>query len=409
MECIKYTSKYKVELGIMAHNEVKYIRKTLDSIIDNYDYIDHIILSDNASDDGTTEICKEYADRYDKIDLYIHKEKLILEKQIKWIIRLGNSKYFQLIRVKDYIDKDYIKKCVEALDNYPECVAAVTDVIGFADNESLDLSYLYDFSKLKFIQSNNVLERVRIVLENHYETCQVNWCMCRYDVLLEGIMNTCNKKELGSDVVLGMYMAIAGPWVIVKDTRYNRFWRMENAEQVRNRYINQYGTVPLAHHTHWYLPLRFWTIIKDNYPDLCTQEFFELMLLYCSITYDAYWTDNEWYMHHTNKGINQFLRETIRGRDIIIFGANQDGLRIGKILSQAYKIECYVDNNLDLLPTNINEYPVFSTEYLNNYNKEESIIIVSSFTEKYSIIDQLLSLGFKHKDDFIVIPGEIMI
>lgn len=54
-------------------NEANYLRDTLDSLIENYEDIYEIIISDNFSDDSTEIICKEY-EKYSKIK-YIRQEK----------------------------------------------------------------------------------------------------------------------------------------------------------------------------------------------------------------------------------------------------------------------------------------------------------------------------------------------
>ena len=66
----------KVSIGVPVCNEANYLRDTLDSLIENYEDIYEIIISDNFSDDSTEIICKEYEKKYSKIK-YIRQEKRI--------------------------------------------------------------------------------------------------------------------------------------------------------------------------------------------------------------------------------------------------------------------------------------------------------------------------------------------
>ena len=57
----------KLNIGVPVYNGEKFIRKCLNSIL-NQTFTDfEIILSDNASTDSTTSICKEYAKKDSRI------------------------------------------------------------------------------------------------------------------------------------------------------------------------------------------------------------------------------------------------------------------------------------------------------------------------------------------------------
>lgn len=404
IEIEKYKRKYKVEIGIGVYNEINFIKNTLDSVIRNYKYIDHIILSDNASTDGTTEICKEYADKYDKIDLYCQKKQMPLFIHLKWIISQGNSKYFMFVRVKDILDDNYIEECVKALDSNSEAVVATTNLIGYSYDPVGDLSHLFYFSRLKNMNSYETLIRVNTVLRYHFETCQTLWCMSKFDVL-KGGMEYINYKQLGSDVVLAMYMAIAGKWCQVEGVNYKRYWRLENASQVAERYKERHLSTEHDIHNLYYLPIRFWELLKENANELCTSEFRNMFSLQCAITYDAYWSDEEWIDRHTNQGINKFIQTRIKGRNVVFYGAGKEGQHVSAVLSQVYKTVAFVDNESE--NKFIGNIPVYKEDYLLNIDKGENIIIISSVLRRYDMMDWLLSNGFCHGKDFVIIPGEV--
>ena len=54
----------KVTIGIPSYNSSKYIRQSLDSIVNQtYNNIE-VIISDNSSSDNTVDILKEYEKKY---------------------------------------------------------------------------------------------------------------------------------------------------------------------------------------------------------------------------------------------------------------------------------------------------------------------------------------------------------
>ena len=55
------TTPPRISIGLPVYNGAKYLRSSLDSIL-RQDYTDfELIISDNASTDGTSQICEEYA------------------------------------------------------------------------------------------------------------------------------------------------------------------------------------------------------------------------------------------------------------------------------------------------------------------------------------------------------------
>lgn len=74
----------KVSIGVPVCNEANYLRDTLDSLIENYEDIYEIIISDNFSDDSTEIICKEYEKNIVKSNILDKKKESI---QLKILIQ----------------------------------------------------------------------------------------------------------------------------------------------------------------------------------------------------------------------------------------------------------------------------------------------------------------------------------
>lgn len=72
------SAKPKVSVCFITYNHAKYIKKALDSILSQQvSFSFEIVIGDDCSTDGTSEIVKKYADQYpDIIRAYIHPENL---------------------------------------------------------------------------------------------------------------------------------------------------------------------------------------------------------------------------------------------------------------------------------------------------------------------------------------------
>ena len=114
-----------------TYNHRAFISQALDSILkQNTSFDFEIIVHDDASTDGTSEIVKEYADRYQKhlkailqSENQYSKRKRIFYEQIIPLIR---GKYVAYCEGDDYwIENNKLQRQVEYLERHPDCSACV--------------------------------------------------------------------------------------------------------------------------------------------------------------------------------------------------------------------------------------------------------------------------------------------
>lgn len=134
------TIKPKVSVLICTCNHVEYIEKCLDSILEQEcDFKFEIILGEDGSNDGTQEICKEYAKRFpDVIQLKIRdqEKKVYLygratgKYNLLKILQEGTGEYFAFCDGDDYwTDKKKLQKQVDFMDNSPEYSFCATNIM----------------------------------------------------------------------------------------------------------------------------------------------------------------------------------------------------------------------------------------------------------------------------------------
>jgi glycosyltransferase involved in cell wall biosynthesis len=104
-------------VGVPVYNAEKYIRETLESII-TQDYDDfQILISDNFSQDGTYEVCKEYKDRYpEKISLIRHNSNIGAFNNFKFLLESTNTAFFMWNAADDLMgDRKFISTLINAI------------------------------------------------------------------------------------------------------------------------------------------------------------------------------------------------------------------------------------------------------------------------------------------------------
>jgi glycosyltransferase involved in cell wall biosynthesis len=111
-----------------AWNAEAFIGKTLAALAaQTYPDLDFLI-SDDASTDGTAEICRAFAATTP------HARVLAQPTQLGWIgnvnalLRAADGDYFFFALHDDPVDPTYVERLVEALETHPRAVLAFTDV-----------------------------------------------------------------------------------------------------------------------------------------------------------------------------------------------------------------------------------------------------------------------------------------
>ena len=105
-----------VSIGLPVYNGENYIEEAIDSILNQSYRNIELIICDNASNDNTIKICKEYCKKDKRIKLYLNGENLGAARNYNRTLELSSGKYFKWAAHDDYTSEDYIEKCVNQLE-----------------------------------------------------------------------------------------------------------------------------------------------------------------------------------------------------------------------------------------------------------------------------------------------------
>ena len=116
----------KISIIVPIYNVEKYLRKCIDSILNqSYDNL-QIILVDDGSPDNCPKICDEYLNKDNRIQV-IHKSNGGLSSARNAGIKVANGKYIAFIDSDDYIELNMIEKLVNAIEksNADLCICGI--------------------------------------------------------------------------------------------------------------------------------------------------------------------------------------------------------------------------------------------------------------------------------------------
>jgi glycosyltransferase involved in cell wall biosynthesis len=83
-----------------------------------------LIISDNASTDGTAEICRSYARQDSRVRYTRQQHNIGLAPNHNFVFAESRGELFKWVASDDLYARDLLKRCVDALDEHPEIVLA---------------------------------------------------------------------------------------------------------------------------------------------------------------------------------------------------------------------------------------------------------------------------------------------
>jgi glycosyltransferase involved in cell wall biosynthesis len=112
----------RVSIGLPVYNGERYIVEALDSIVSQTFADFELVISDNASTDGTARICEEYASRDGRIAFHRNETNRGAAWNYNRVFALSRGEYFKWASHDDRCAPTFLERCVAALDANPEVV-----------------------------------------------------------------------------------------------------------------------------------------------------------------------------------------------------------------------------------------------------------------------------------------------
>ena len=142
----------KLTIGIPVYNGEKFLHKKINSIL-KLGYEDfEIIISDNASEDKTKEICKLFLKQDNRIQYFHHEKNIGPVKNFEFILKNAKGKYFMWTAVDDIILPGFIEKNLEKLQD-KKIVCSVSQVKYYGEKTN-DENEKNDKGLIKKIKQN---------------------------------------------------------------------------------------------------------------------------------------------------------------------------------------------------------------------------------------------------------------
>ncbi|MBN1452608.1 MAG: glycosyltransferase family 2 protein [Anaerolineales bacterium] len=202
-----------VSIGLPVYNGEQHVRRALDSLLaQDYENFE-LIISDNASTDGTPAICQEYAARDRRIQYHRNEVNKGSVWNFNRAFELSSGKYFAWAGHDDWWESAFISKCAAALEKMSDAVLCYM-LAEYEDQDGQHLDIMdSDISTYKL----NRLERLHTVILR-LRSAEAIFGLIRADALRQ---TTLTQDCFGSDKSLIYQLAILGHIIKVPEVLHH--------------------------------------------------------------------------------------------------------------------------------------------------------------------------------------------
>jgi glycosyltransferase involved in cell wall biosynthesis len=125
----------QITIGLPVYNGEKYLDATLESLISQAGQNCIVLISDNASTDGTSEILLHWQRRDSRIQVFRQESNIGAQRNFEWLVAQATTPWFMFAAHDDLWSLGYADALLEHALSVPGCELSLPGVI-YLDEES---------------------------------------------------------------------------------------------------------------------------------------------------------------------------------------------------------------------------------------------------------------------------------
>jgi hypothetical protein len=208
-----------VSIGLPVRNGERYLGEAVQSVLDQEHGRLELVISDNASNDGTEEICRQFASADGRVRYHRQPQDIGLVPNFNAVLRLARGIYVKWMGDDDWLTPRYVSRCVEVLDDDAALILVTTQQAHVHADGAVE-SADYDGTRMR---SDRPVERftemLRLLTESHLLLDPLYGMMRR-----DPVRRLPRPVMLFEDEIFAVRLALAGPLGHVRQVlSYRRF------------------------------------------------------------------------------------------------------------------------------------------------------------------------------------------
>ncbi|MFD9791137.1 glycosyltransferase family 2 protein [Streptomyces sp. NPDC059070] len=140
------TAHPRLSIGLPVYNGEEYLAESLDALLGQTYEDFELVISDNASTDGTEDLCRRYAAKDSRIRYLRLPRNIGATPNHNRVFAQSRGELFKWASHDDLYARDLLRRCVEALDERPDVILAHSDQAVIDGDGRLKVPYEYKIS-----------------------------------------------------------------------------------------------------------------------------------------------------------------------------------------------------------------------------------------------------------------------
>ena len=118
----------KISIGIPVYNGEKFIRKCIESILQQTNRNFELIISDNASTDSSPEICKEFLNKDNRITFVRQNKNMGRLWNFHFLVKKAVGEYFVWVAVDTFLLPEFLERNIAVLESQDKVVGCISKI-----------------------------------------------------------------------------------------------------------------------------------------------------------------------------------------------------------------------------------------------------------------------------------------
>jgi len=124
----------RLTIGMPVYNNARTIKRALESLLGQTYRGFQLIISDDGSTDGTTDVCEAYAAQDSRITV-VRQPRNLNYGNFRYVLQRADTPLFMFAAGDDWWHETYVARAIQALDSDARAVCAVSRVAFVKDDE----------------------------------------------------------------------------------------------------------------------------------------------------------------------------------------------------------------------------------------------------------------------------------
>lgn len=224
------SSDILISVCLPVRNGASSLRTVAESILAQDHANLELVISDNASTDGTEELCRELAANDERIVYVRQPHNIGLLNNFQAAMRRAQGTFFRWVGDDDWLAPNCLSRCLDVFATDPRLIL-VTMAVDFTGDDGVTRTAQYDGDALASDDPVERFSEILRLLNDSYLLIDPLYGLMRRDA----IAPLTRRNMLREDQIFATKMALAGPWGHVHEVLGRRGWRTETRAGLARR------------------------------------------------------------------------------------------------------------------------------------------------------------------------------